>query len=497
MSASELSAPASVKWPFQTTTSWRTLPTPFWSDCSPAGAAAPELVVFNTPLCEALNLPLADMPRDVLARWLSGSDLPDTCQPLAQAYAGHQFGGFTMLGDGRAHLLAEFEGPDGIRRDLQLKGSGRTPYSRGGDGRAALGPMLREFVISEAMAALGIPTSRSLAVLRTGETLWRDGPLPGAVLTRIAASHLRVGTFEYAAALRDRSALEALLTYAVQRHDPDLADVPEPGARVLAWLNRVAERQIDLILHWLRVGFIHGVMNTDNTFISGETLDYGPCAFLDEFVPNKVFSSIDRHGRYGFENQKRIILWNLARLAEAVLPLLDEDPKDALDRARTALKNWDTRLNARWLSMMRGKLGLDTERPEDESLIKDLLAWMHRYEADYTLTFRALADDAAERLPEARHPKVQDWIRRWRARLAEEGPVTAARFEAMQAVNPARIPRNHQVEAALTSAEAGHMAPLRTLLAALAEPYRDDPAYTAFAQPPTPDERVVRTFCGT
>ncbi len=485
---------AAFHWPFSEPITWRQLPAAFYRDATPTPVASPTLLVWNAPLADQLALPLDGIPKSVRAAWFAGNDLPDACRPLAQAYAGHQFGGFTRLGDGRAHLLAEHVTPDGQRVDIQLKGSGRTPFSRGGDGRAALGPMLREFIISEAMAHLGIPTSRGLAVVATGERVYRERPLPGAVLTRIAASHLRIGTFEHAARLGDPEQVSELLNYAIARHDPDL---PENAHPARAFLERVAERQIRLVALWMGVGFIHGVMNTDNTFISGETLDYGPCAFLDEYVPNKVFSSIDRHGRYGFSNQKAIILWNLARLAETLLPLLDPDPQAALQWARSALKRWDQAMHEAWLARMRAKLGLEGEEAGDENLIGTLLDWMHRYEADYTLTFRALADDTAEQLPQASHPPVRDWITRWRERLAAGGPVLPERFEAMQRLNPVRIPRNHQVERVLAAAEAGDLKPLGQFLDALQAPFTRKPEWAEWDAPPAPEARVLRTFCGT
>ena len=469
------------------------LPEVFFSRTPPAAPPAPDLVIFNRGLARELGLDPALHEEAQLARWFSGAEAPAGVEPLSQAYAGHQFGGFAMLGDGRASLLGEVVTPDGRRFDIQLKGSGRTPYSRGGDGKAALAPMLREFLISEAMHALGIPTTRSLAVTLTGDRVARDRLLPGAVLARVAASHLRVGTFQYAAALGDRDALKALVDYAIARHAPEAAAAERPA---LALFDATMERQIALIAEWMRVGFIHGVMNTDNMAISGETIDYGPCAFMDAYDPRTVYSSIDHAGRYAFANQPRIAAWNLARLAEALLPLFAEDTAAAVQIAQTRIDAFESRFHEVWLAMMRRKLGLLTTDDGDAALADDLLAWMQAARADYTNTFRALADGETQGAPfddgAARH-----WLQRWRSRREREGrDVEAA--SVMRSANPVIVPRNHLVEAALEAAqERGDLEPLNALLNALARPYDPSPDAQIYRAPPLPHERIAATFCGT
>jgi uncharacterized protein YdiU (UPF0061 family) len=456
---------------------------------------APEPIIFNHPLARELGLDLESLPDDELAQLFSGNALPEGAEPLAQAYAGHQFGHFAMLGDGRALLLGEHVAPDGTRYDLQLKGSGPTRFSRSGDGRAALGPMLREYVISEAMHALGIPTTRSLAVVTTGQPVYRESPLPGAVLTRVAASHLRVGTFEYAAAQGDVDALASLVDYALARHYPQLQGHETPA---LALLQAVGERQVALVVEWLRVGFIHGVMNTDNVTLSGETIDYGPCAFMDAYDPATVFSSIDHARRYAFGNQPRITLWNLSRFAEALLPLLHPEQEQAIVLAKAQLQAFADSLETRWLAMMARKLGLSDPGPDDHALFDALLAWMAQAEADYTNTFRALAVDGLPSGMLFDDPAFRDWHARWRERQAREAATPEAAVALMRAANPAYIPRNHRVEAALAAASAGRdLAPLRELLAVLADPYTERAGMEAFASPAPPDERVYQTFCGT
>ncbi|WP_225029217.1 protein adenylyltransferase SelO [Xinfangfangia pollutisoli] len=460
---------------------------------APDAAPAPQLLVFNRPLAQELGLDPAVLEAEG-AGWFSGAALPEGAEPAALAYAGHQFGGFSpVLGDGRAHLLGEFLTPDGWRFDLQLKGSGRTPFSRGGDGKAALGPMLREYLISEAMAALGVPTTRSLAVVTTGEAVRReDGALPGAVLARVAASHIRVGSFQFHAARGDAPRLKALADYAIARHYPDLAGTPQP---YLAFFDAVTARQVDLIARWMGLGFVHGVMNTDNMAISGETIDYGPCAFMEDYAPGTVFSSIDRQGRYAWANQPLILAWNLARLAEALLGLFDADPERAVDLANTRLEAIAGAYRAAWLAVMRGKLGLAAEAPEDGALVDDLLAAMQG--ADWTLVFHRLsgavaADTAALRALFPDFAAMQAWLPRWRARLGACAPEAVA--AQMRAVNPAVIPRNHRVEEALAAAGAGDMAPFQALLAAVQAPFREDEAYMLPA--PSGFGPYV-TFCGT
>ncbi|MEO0475756.1 MAG: YdiU family protein, partial [Planctomycetota bacterium] len=379
-----------TRWQHQLEDSYSALPEAMYTLTDPTPVASPKMVVFNDALADELGLGLSKLSEASLADLFSGNALPKNAKPLAQSYAGHQFGHFTMLGDGRAHLLGEHITPDGSRIDLQLKGSGRTPYSRGGDGRAVLGPMLREYLIAEAMHALGIPTTRSLAVVATGEPVQRETLLPGAILTRVATSHIRVGTFQFAGAMQDRTMLQALLDYTIERHDPDLM---EADNKALALLDRVMHRQADLIVHWMRVGFIHGVMNTDNTVLSGETIDYGPCAFMDAYEPATVLSSIDVNGRYAYANQPAIIAWNLARLAEALLPLIHPNADEAVAIAEEKVNGFGDLYRDKWLTMMRSKLGLLGSDGGDYELISELLTWMKSNHADYTNTFRDLGGD--------------------------------------------------------------------------------------------------------
>ncbi|MEO8309131.1 MAG: protein adenylyltransferase SelO, partial [Pseudomonadota bacterium] len=422
----------------------------------------------------------------------------------AMAYAGHQFAHFVpQLGDGRAILLGELQAADGQLYDLQLKGAGRTPFSRAGDGRAALGPMLREYLISEAMFALGIPTTRALAVVTTGQQVLREEPQPGAVLTRIAASHLRVGTFEFFAARGDTQAVRALLDYAIQRHYPHrFANSGDVTNRALAFLECVAHRQAALIAQWMSVGFIHGVMNTDNMAISGETIDYGPCAFMDQYDPGTVFSSIDQRGRYAYGNQPAIAQWNLARLAETLLPLIDVDQSTAVASATAVIEAFSANFDAQLLALMRRKVGLSNLQDDDPRLIGDLLALMREARADFTLTFRYLAgaarDEAPLRALFADQALLDAWLGRWRSRLEADPQPTEQRRLQMLQVNPAFIARNHQVEAALNAAsQRDDLAPLRTLLTVLQRPFDEQPAHAVLMQPPLESQRVLATFCGT
>jgi len=448
---------------------------------APDPAPAPRLLFLNRPLAADLGLDLTEAEAE---SWFSGAALPDGADPIAQAYAGHQFGGFSpQLGDGRAHLLGEFLAPDGRRFDLQLKGSGKTPFSRGGDGKAAVGPMLREVLISEFMAAAGVPTTRALAVVATGEEVWRETRLPGAVLARTAASHLRVGTFQFFAARGDQAKVKALADYAIARHYPDLADAEQP---YLAFLDAVIARQSRLIADWMGLGFIHGVMNTDNMAISGETIDYGPCAFMEGYAPGTVFSSIDHQGRYAYANQPLILGWNLARLAETLIPLLDPEPDRAVEIANDRLTAIAPRYRADWTAVMRRKLGLSGEDPDDAALADDLLTAMEG--ADWTLTFRRLADPAALRPLVDDVARMDAWLPRWHARAGDGAAQRIA------TANPAVIPRNHQVEAALTAATNGDMAPFHALLAAIRQPFSAAEAYMLPA--PTGFGPYV-TFCGT
>ncbi len=507
----------------------------------PAPAPEPRMAYFNGALATELGLPGLDSTAGTAM--LAGNHVPAGADPIAQAYAGHQFGGWSpRLGDGRALLLGEVMDSQGQRRDLAFKGSGRTPFSRGGDGKAALGPMLREVLISEALHALGIPTTRALAVVATGERVLRDsGPLPGAVLTRVAASHLRVGTFQYAAAQDDLPLLQRLLAYAIQRHDPvrGLGDDPERGLSddpalaqheqpALALLQAVADKQARLIAQWMGVGFIHGVMNTDNMTISGETIDYGPCAFMDRYDPATVFSSIDHHGRYAYGNQPAIARWNLARLAESLLPLLDADPQRAVDAATRVIDAFPLRYEAQWLATMQAKLGLRAGGPvdpaldaADSTLARDFLASMQGQGVDYTLAFRRLADvaetgnAAALRALYTDATALDTWLPRWQRRLAEaeSTPLSggsaalnaegaALRAAAMRRVNPWVIARNQRVDEALNAAsDDGDMTPFNWLLALLRQPYTP-PANAADLQAYTHPAAAelstsFQTFCGT
>jgi uncharacterized protein YdiU (UPF0061 family) len=448
---------------------------------APDVAPAPKLLFLNRGLARDLGLRLSE---DEARDWFSGAALPPGADPIAQAYAGHQFGGFSpQLGDGRAHLLGEVLAPDGRRVDIQLKGSGRTPFSRGGDGKAAIGPMLREVLISEFMAAAGVPTTRALAVVATGEEVWRETKLPGAVLARVAASHLRVGTFQFFAARGDQANVKALADYAIARHYPRLAGQDAP---YLAFLDAVIAAQARLIAEWMGLGFIHGVMNTDNMAISGESIDYGPCAFMEGYAPGTVFSSIDHQGRYAYANQPLILGWNLARLAETLVPLLDADPDRAVDLANDRLTGIAPRYRAEWLAVMRRKLGLVGEDDGDAGLADDLMAAMEG--ADWTLAFRRLGDEASLRPLFGDFSRMAAWMPRWRARAGDGAA------ERIAGANPAVIPRNHKVEEALAAATAGDMAPFDALLAAIQRPFDEAEPYMLPA--PTGFGQYV-TFCGT
>jgi uncharacterized protein YdiU (UPF0061 family) len=457
----------------------------------------------NRPLAVHLGLDPDRLSSPEGAEILAGKRVPDGADPIAMAYAGHQFGQFVpQLGDGRAILLGEVIDTDGTRRDIQLKGSGPTPFSRRGDGRAALGPVLREYIVSEAMGALGIPTTRSLAAVMTGESVLRETPLPGAVLTRVASSHIRVGTFQYFAARSDTEGVRRLADHVIARHYPHVANADRPYH---ALLEGVIARQAELVARWLLVGFIHGVMNTDNTSISGETIDYGPCAFMDHYDPAKVFSSIDEMGRYAYANQPRIALWNLTRLAECLLPLFSDVQDKAIEEAQSALADFAERFNDAYKTGLRGKLGLFAERDGDQALAQDLLDAMAKNQADFTLTFRRLSDaglgpehDGDVRRLFAEPAAYDEWAARWRQRLGEEPQDPAQRQAAMRSVNPAFIPRNHRIEAVIEAAvNRDDFAPFEELLAVLSKPYEDQPAYAGYADPPEPHQCVLQTFCGT
>lgn len=464
------------------------LPPVFYAKVQPNKTAAPALVLLNEALAGALGLCTEQLQQS--AGLFAGNETLGI-DPIAQAYAGHQFGNFTMLGDGRALLLGEQLAPDGKRVDIQLKGSGRTPFSRGGDGRAGLAPMLREYLISEAMHGLGIPTTRSLAVAVTGETVYRETAQTGAVLTRTASSHLRVGTFQYAAARNVPEDLRALADYAIARHAPQCAEDADP---YLVFLLNVIEKQAKLIAKWQLAGFIHGVMNTDNMTISGETIDYGPCAFMNAYKPETVFSSIDVQGRYSYRNQPGIGEWNISRFAETLLPLLHEEQNEAVKLAEQALQTYAAIYRGEWLSGMRAKLGLFNKEEEDEQLLTELLALMETAHADYTNTFRSLA--LGKEQPWFAAEAFRNWHRRWTARRERQAETIEQSAERMKQHNPSIIPRNHRVEEALQAAETGDMTLFSTLLAALQNPYDYTEQQEHYTEPPE-DEKGYRTFCGT
>jgi serine/tyrosine/threonine adenylyltransferase len=471
------------------------LPEMFYARLAPTPVADPGLIRFNAPLAAELGLEIGDLDAAALAAIFSGNRVPDGLSPIAMAYAGHQFGHFVpQLGDGRAILLGDAIDRSGARRDIQLKGSGPTPYSRNGDGRAALGPVLREYVVSEAMHALGVPTTRSLAAVTSGEFVLREQRLPGAILTRVAASHVRVGTFEFFAARGQREAIRLLADYVIERHYPQAA---ADDARYLTLLRGVVERQAQLIARWMHIGFIHGVMNTDNMALAGETIDFGPCAFMDAFDPAMVFSSIDTFGRYAYANQPRIAQWNLARFAETLLPLIDPVEERAVEVATEAISRFAERYDEHWLDGMRRKLGLSNAEEIDRELAQSLLERMHANEADFTLTFRRLADALAG--DQAALPAALDaWAAGWRSRLDRDPQPAVARAEAMRRANPAFTPRNHRIEQAIVAAvEAADFSPFIDLLTVLSHPFEDQPRFAALAQPPLPTERVLQTFCGT
>ena len=483
-----------------------TLPAICHARVLPTPVTAPGLIAFNAPLAAELGISAEGASPAMLAGVFSGNTVPEGAASVALAYAGHQFGGFSpQLGDGRAILMGDVVDRHGQTRDLQWKGTGRTPFSRGGDGRAALGPVLREYLLSEAMHALGVPTTRALAAVTTGEQVLRDSPLPGGIFTRVAASHLRIGTFQYFAARRDLTTLQVLVNEAIARHYPALAHADNPA---LALLEAVADRQSALVAKWLGLGFIHGVMNTDNMTLSGETIDYGPCAFMEAFAPDTVFSAIDTHGRYAYAEQPRILQWNLARLAEALLPLMAEDPEQAIAPAMAVLETVPERVSRYWLAGFRAKLGLTTAEEGDAELVNGLLQAMHAAEADFTLTFRQLAAVAGGQTPAIAgfHPDFAPWIAEWQARLAREPALLLAsatgtptdRAALILAANPWFIPRNHRVEECIRAAEDDDdFAPFHRLLKVVTKPWDDAGSCFAYARPALPAERVLRTFCGT
>lgn len=459
----------------------------------PVPVKKPKLIIFNNRLAKDLGLDVNSVTEDDLTNLFSGNKLPSGSEPLAQAYCGHQFGHFVMLGDGRAIVLGEHLTPSGNRIDIQFKGSGRIPYSRSGDGRAALGPMLREYIISEAMHGLNIPTTRSLAVVATGEMVQREVALQGAVLTRVASSHLRVGTFQYLAARQDIKSLKELVSYTIKRHYPEFINSKN---QALELLRIVIKKQAYLIAEWMRVSFIHGVMNTDNMTISGETIDYGPCAFMDYYDPKTVFSSIDLHGRYAFGNQPNIAEWNLARFAESILPLFDLDNKKAISIAEQEINNFKDIFKNNFTKMMKGKLGLISNEIEDDKLMKDLFQLMFKNEADYTNTFVYLMNGSVPQEKLIKDKNFIEWKNKWNSRLSKNQDIIKAK-ELMTKNNPIIIPRNHLIESALSKAEQGNLDEFNKLILALKDPYKDNGQYTGLKNPAPQSEKKYQTFCGT
>ncbi|MCF6198104.1 MAG: YdiU family protein [Hyphomicrobiaceae bacterium] len=498
-----MDAPSRQKALFSFDNSFVRLPERFFARLDPTRVASPQLIKFNTQLACTLGLDLQGLASADLARIFSGNEVPAGAQPLAMAYGGHQFGGWSgQLGDGRAILLGEVIGKVGARYDVQLKGAGPTPYSRSGDGRAALGPVLREYILSEAMQKLGIKTTRALAAVLSGERVRREDSLPGAVFTRIARSHIRVGTFEYFAHQQDYDGVQILADYVIARCYPQAAKADNP---YLALLEAVIKAQAELVASWLQIGFIHGVMNTDNCSVSGETIDYGPCAFMDQYAVDTVYSSIDHMGRYAYGNQRPIAQWNLAQLAQSLLQFLGETEDEAISAAQQAISGYLPLIDGLWLSGMRQKLGLIEERDGDKALIDELLDLMEQNSADFTLTFRTLselsggkgkADQAFGTL--FRFPaSIEGWLAQWRERLAQEASLDGERIKRMKATNPAFIPRNHLVEEVIKAAHEGDLKPFERLNEVLANPYEDQPDAAHFARPPKPEEVVRATFCGT
>jgi uncharacterized protein YdiU (UPF0061 family) len=479
-----------IGWHFDN--SYSKLSKTFKEDIKPTPVHEPELVILNEELAKNLNLNFSGIDKKKLAEIFSGNSLPDGTNSIAQAYAGHQFGHFTMLGDGRAVLLGEHIDNKNQRFDIQFKGSGRTSFSRGGDGRAALGPMLREYIISEAINALNIPTTRSLAVVKTGEKVVRENLLNGAILTRVASSHIRVGTFQYIAATQNLENLKTLVDYTIDRHYPEIKSSKN---KALDLLNLVMERQCQLVINWMRVGFIHGVMNTDNMAISGETIDYGPCAFMDQYDPKTVFSSIDKFGRYAFSNQPPITKWNLARFAECLIPLIDKDEDTAIKIATELIDNFQNIYEEKWLNMMRDKLGLFGEDKNDLALINKLLDWMKNNNADYTNTFCYLMGVEIDN-EVYKNDDFKNWINEWKKRVKLNNS-SDKHLELMKKTNPIVIPRNQKVEEALADADKGNLETMNKLLKVLSNPYTDQENIIEFQKPTPTGNEKYQTFCGT
>ena len=481
-----------IGWNFDNT--YSNLPESFIYKISPVPVKSPELAIFNYNLAKELSLNFESIDKKDLSKLFSGNELPEGSKSIAQAYAGHQFGHFTMLGDGRAVLMGEHISKNNVRADIQFKGSGQTPFSRNGDGRAALGPMLREYIISEAMHYLNIPTTRSLAVVKTGEDVVRENILQGAILTRVASSHLRVGTFQYVAMRKNENELKTLVDYTINRHYPNIKNSKN---KALDLLKTLIEIQINLVVNWMRVGFIHGVMNTDNMSISGETIDYGPCAFMDTYDPQTVFSSIDEFGRYAYFNQPSITKWNLARFAECLIPLIDSNKDKAIEIATEIINSFDNNYETKWINMMRDKLGLFGQDSKDHVLILDLLTWMHKNKADYTNTFCFLMNENVQNNKIYENDNFLIWKKRWEDRLKLNNSDPKKILNLMKSVNPLVIPRNHKVEEALESANNNNLNPLRKLIKVLENPYENADENMDYQSPAPLDAKKYKTYCGT
>ena len=478
---------------WQLENSYADLPKQFYTPINPTPVNKPSLIIFNKELSKELGIDLPD-DKELLAQIFSGNKLPKKAKPISQAYAGHQFGHFSILGDGRAHLIGEQISSNGERFDIQFKGSGPTPYSRNGDGRAALAPMLREYIISEAMYALNIPTTRSLAVVSSGESIMRSSLTEGAILTRIAASHIRVGTFEYANKMLDHSAVKQLADYAIKRHFPEFISKENS---YLSFLKAVITQQAKLVASWMHIGFIHGVMNTDNMTISGETIDYGPCAFMDIFYMNKVFSSIDQNGRYEYGSQAHIAHWNLTKLAESLLPLLHENMDEAIKLAEVAISEYANDFNSAWIDGMRSKLGLLNEEEGDYVLAQNLFSWMENAKADFTTTFRDLSYENLSSKNIYNSPDFKKWYDLWQARLSRNSKQIKSASNTMRKCNPVIVPYNHLVEEALSAAEEGDIQPFYKLLSALEKPFEFSSSNEGFLNSTPNPNPYYQTFCGT
>ncbi len=481
-----------IGWRFDNT--YSKLPETMFSKLSPIPVKSPEITLLNYSLSKELGLDFSNIENKYLSLLFSGNLLPDGSESIAQAYAGHQFGHFTMLGDGRAIVIGEHISNNNKRFDIQFKGSGKTPFSRNGDGRAALGPMLREYIISEAMHSLKIPTTRSLAVVKTSETVIRETPLKGAILTRVASSHIRVGTFQYIAAIENQKNLKTIVKYTINRHYPNLKNSENPALNLLKTL---IEKQTKLVVDWMRVGFIHGVMNTDNMTVSGETIDYGPCAFMDIYDPQTVFSSIDQQGRYAYFNQPGITKWNLARFAECLIPLIDKNKDKAIEIATETINTFSDIYKKNWLKMMRDKLGLLGEDSKDESLIIDLLTWMHQNKADYTNTFCMLMNENIKEDKVYKNENFLGWKEQWQERLKINNNSPEKSLKLMQSANPIVIPRNHKVEEALEAANNDDLNPIKNLLKVLEKPYESQEGISEYQSPAPITDKKYQTFCGT